>query len=184
LLATQQELERKKEKLGIIDSPEEIALLHRLLGNFVTVYPTLDLAQKQRAFSLLVNRIEVKVVSPHWLRLSIDWLDAICPRIDIAYLWRVSPGHEPLSDQEKEMIKQHYPCSSQLEMLRLLPKRTWAAIQAHARLMHVKRQKSSDNDIPQSVCYRDMIPNLDEKYLFGDYETTHDCGAMMGRQSG
>jgi len=88
LLQRQKSLEAKKEKLGLVDSPEEIEKLHRLLGNFEAVWPTFDLDQRQRAFSLLINRIEVEVVSPHWIRLSIDWLDAISPRLDIAYLWK------------------------------------------------------------------------------------------------
>jgi septal ring factor EnvC (AmiA/AmiB activator) len=90
LLADKAELETKKKRLDIIDSPEEIARLYRLLGNFELVWPTFDILQKQRAFSLLMHRIEVEVVSPHWLRLSIDWLDAICPRVDVAYVWRVT----------------------------------------------------------------------------------------------
>jgi hypothetical protein len=44
------------------------------------------------AVSLLINRIEVEVISPHWIRLSIDWLDAISLRLDIACLWKAMPG--------------------------------------------------------------------------------------------
>jgi hypothetical protein len=68
-----------KDKLGLVDSPEEIEKLHRLLGNFEAVWSTFDLDQRQRAFRLLINRIAVESVSPHWMRLSIDWLDAISP---------------------------------------------------------------------------------------------------------
>jgi hypothetical protein len=79
LLERQGELEAKKNKLGLVDSPEEIEKLHRLLGNFEAVWPTFDLDQRQRAFRLLINRIAAESVSPHWTRLSIDWLDAISP---------------------------------------------------------------------------------------------------------
>lgn len=104
LLQTKEQLEAKKDKLGIIDSPEEIAKLHSLLGNFEAVWPTFDLEQRQRAFSLLINRIEVEVVSPHWLRLSIDWLDAVCPRIDVAYLWKVTPSRGDILSKDEEAI--------------------------------------------------------------------------------
>src|SRR5207237_8571297 len=126
LLESQKSLEAKKEKLGIVDSPEEIAQLHCLLGNFEAVWPTFDLDQRQRAFSLLINRIEVEEVSPHWIRLSIDWLDAICPRLDIAYLWKAMPGrHGEFSEEEKSTLRHHYPCSPRLEILKRLPNRTW-----------------------------------------------------------
>ncbi|HLI91161.1 MAG TPA: recombinase family protein [Ktedonobacteraceae bacterium] len=178
LLLTQERLEAKMKKLGIVDSPEEIAQLHSLLGNFDAVWPTFDLAQRQRAFSLLINRIEVEVVSPHWLRLSIDWLDAICPRIDIAYLWKVTPARgDILSEEEEAILREYYPHTSRVEMLRLLPDRTWRAIHSHASSRNIRRAPSFrghalKEEIPWQVCYRDFMPKLDGNYLFRDYETT------------
>ena len=43
LMERQRALEAKKEKLGLVDSPEEIEQLHALLGNFEAVWPTFDL---------------------------------------------------------------------------------------------------------------------------------------------
>lgn len=178
LLDKQKSLQAKKVKLGIVDSPEEIAELHGLLGNFEEVWPKFDLAKRQRAFALLINRIEVESVSPHWLRLSVDWLDAISPRLDIAYLWKAMPSrtgngpHGKFSEEEKEILKQHYPRSTRLEILKLLPKRTWHSIQTQAELMQVKRQIPSDNEIRPTATYSDNVPKLDGKYLFRDYETT------------
>jgi len=173
LLQRQKSLEAKKEKLGLVDSPAEIAQLHTLLGNFEAVWPTFDLAQRQRAFSLLSHRIEVEVISPHWIRLSVDWLDAICPRLDIAYIWKTNPGrHGVFSEGEKEILTQHYPCSPRLEILERLPDRTWHAIQRQAEIMQVKREIPSNDDVCPTLCYSDLVPGLDGKYLFRDYETT------------
>ncbi len=175
LLERQKSLEAKKEKLGIVDSPEEIERLHRLLGNFEAVWPTFDLDQRQRAFKLLINRIEVEVVSPHWIRLSIDWLDAISPRLDIAYLWKAMPsgyGIYRFDEEEKDILKQHYPRSPRLEILKRLPNRTWHSIQHQAELMHVKREIPSADDLCLTVCYSDLVPRLDGQYLFRDYKTT------------
>ena len=63
LLERQMELQAKKNKLGLVDSPEEIEKLHRLLGNFEAVWPTFGLDQRQRAFRLLINLIAVEMVS-------------------------------------------------------------------------------------------------------------------------
>ena len=175
LLERQRELEAKKDKLGLVDSPEEIEKLHRLLGNFEAVWPTFDLDQRQRAFRLLINRIAVEVVSPHWIRLSIDWLDAISPRLDIAYLWKAMPSRSGIylfSDEEKEILKEYYPCAPRIEILKRLPNRTWHSIQRQAELLHIRREiPSNDNLIPR-VCYSDLAPKLDGQYLFRDYETT------------
>ena len=173
LLQTKEQLEMKKDKLGIIDSPEEIAKLHSLLGNFEAVWPTFDLEQRQRAFSLLINRIEVEVVSPHWLRLSIDWLDAVCPRIDIAYLWKVTPTRgDVLSDEETAILREYWPHAKRLEILKLLPTRTWRGLQRHASVNHLYRLHSNKDEVPLFACFLDFMPKLDGQYLFRDYETT------------
>jgi hypothetical protein len=175
LMERQRALEVKKEKLGLVDSPEEIEELHSLLGNFEAVWSKFDLAKRQRAFSLLINRIEVKVVSPHWLRVSIDWLDAVCPRLDVAYIWKASPGRSgKFSDDEKAILKQHYPRTPYTDILEMLPNRTWQSIQGQTAGMGIKREIPSESGICVSVCYRDMIPNLDGKYLFRNHETTLD----------
>ncbi|EFH90307.1 hypothetical protein [Ktedonobacter racemifer] len=173
LMQRQKSLESKKEKLGMVDSPEEIEQLHSLLGNFESVWPTFDLDQRQRAFSLLINRIEIEVVSPHWIRLSIDWLDAVCPRLDVAYVWKASPSRgEKFSEEEKEIIRQHYPRTNYMEILELLPGRTWQSIQGQTALMGIKREVVADPGVCVGICYRDMVPKMDGEYLFRDYETT------------
>ena len=171
LIERQTALEAKKEKLGMMDDPAEIEQLHSLLGNFETVWPAFDLAQRQRVFSLLINRIEVEVVSPHWLRLTIDWLDAVCPRLDVAYIWKVCPSKGGVfSDEETAIIRQHYPRSPYMEVLKMLPNRSWSAIQAQTRRMGIKREIWSPDGICANACYRDIMPN--GEYLFGDFETT------------
>jgi hypothetical protein len=168
LLERQRELEAKKEKLGLVDSPEEIEKLHRLLGNFEAVWPTFDLDQRQRAFRLIINRIAVESVSPHWIRLTIDWLDAVCPRLDIAYLWKAMPSRSGIyrfNEEEKELLRQRYPCATRLEILQLLPNRTWHAIQRQAELMQVRREIPSADDLCPTVCYSDLAPKRDGQYL-------------------
>jgi hypothetical protein len=175
LTERQKSLEAKKEKLGIVDSPEEIAQLHSLLGNFEAVWPTFDLDQRQRAFTLLINRIEVEVVSPHWIRLTIDWLDAISSRLDIAYLWKTMPSrHREFSDEEKAVIKRYYASSPRLELLKLLPDRTWNAIRQQGEFMHIRREIPANDDLCPTICYSDLVPKLDGQYLFGDYKATLD----------
>jgi hypothetical protein len=173
LTERQQALEAKKDKLNMVDSPEEIAQLHTLLGNFEAVWPSFDLFQRQRAFSLLINRIEVEVVSPHWLRLSIDWLDAVCPRIDIAYIWKATPGRSgKLSDDEKAIMREHYPRTHYLDILKMMPNRTWQTIRGQMNVAGIRREVIAEPGVCVSMCYRDLMPRLDGQYLFRDLETT------------
>jgi hypothetical protein len=117
--------------------------------------------------------MKVEVVSPHWLRLSIDWLDAVCPRIDIAYLWKVTPTRgDVLSKEETAILREYWPHATRLEVLKLLPTRTWRGLQRHASVNHLYRLHSVKEDIPLFACFLDFMPKLDGKYLFRDYETT------------
>src|SRR5260370_8670730 len=145
LLERQMELEAKKNEVGVVDGAEEMEKLHRLLGNFEAVWHTFDLDQRQRAFRLLINRIAVEAVSPHWIRLSIDWLDAISPRLDIAYLWKAMPSRSGIylfSDEEKEILKEYYPCAPRIEILKRLPNRTWHSIHLQTQVSDLRREKT------------------------------------------
>jgi hypothetical protein len=171
LIERQSALEAKKEKLGMMDDPAEIEQLHSLLGNFEAVWPTFDFTQRQRVFSLLINRIEVEVVSPHWLRLTIDWLDAVCPRLDVAYIWKATPQKSgAFSEEEIAIMRQYYPRAPYMDILQMLPDRTWASIQTQRRSLGLKREVWSPDGICTNACYRAIMPN--GEYLFGDFETT------------
>ncbi len=113
------------------------------------------------------------MVSPHWLRLTIDWLDAVCPRLDIAYIWKVMPSHHrDFSDEEKVLVRQYYSSSPRLDILKLLPDRTWYSLRRQATEMGFNREFLANDDLLPAICFRDLLPGADEKYLFRDYETT------------
>ncbi len=71
-----------------------------------------------------------------------------------------------------ERIRRHrwrlplHPCRK----IRVLP----AAPARQAELMHVKREIPSNDNLYPTVCYSDLVPKLDGRYLFRDYETTLD----------
>jgi len=142
LMKRQAALEAKKESLRIVDSPEEIELLYSLLGNFDKVWQKLPFEKKQRAFNILINRIEIEIVSMHWLRLTIDWLDAICPRLDIAYIWKAGGSRaDAFSEEERNIIRQYYYDAPKIELLKLMPKRSWGTIRVEAARLEVRRQR-------------------------------------------
>ena len=176
LMQTQKSLEAKKERLGIMDSPEEKALLHSLLGNFDQVWAELPFEKKQRAFNILINRIEIEVVSMHWLRLTIDWLDAICPRLDIAYIWKAHSSRMGVfTEEEDTIIRQYYYDAPKIDLLKRMPKRSWGSIRVEAAGLEVKRKRGvlvSTDITSKSACYKDFCPQSEDTYLFGDYATT------------
>jgi hypothetical protein len=77
-----------------------------------------------------------------------------------------------LSEEEEEILRQYYPHAPRLEILRMLPDRTWRGLHRHAWHNNIERVNRTVEDIPWHVCYRDFMPKLDGQYLFRDYETT------------
>jgi hypothetical protein len=100
-------------------------------------------------------------------------LDAVCPRIDVAYLWKVTPTRgDVLSEEETAILREYWPTATRLEVLQRLPTRTWRALQRHASVNHLYREHSIKDEVPLFACFLDFMPKLDGQYLFRDYETT------------
>jgi DNA invertase Pin-like site-specific DNA recombinase len=81
-------------------------------------------------------------LSPHFMRLTIVWRTPIWGT-DTALLWRPC-GRAPVwTEEEKAIIKTHYPKTSQEELLHLLPLRSWQSINQKAYRMGIPREKRS-----------------------------------------
>src|SRR5579875_638157 len=175
LMHTQKSLEAKKARLGIMDSKEEIIELHSLLSNFDKVWTKMPFEKKQRAFNILINRIEIEIMSMHWMRLTIDWLDALNPRIDVAYIWKAGGGRGgAFTEEEETLIRQHYYDMPKMKLMQLLPKRSWTSIQEAAGKLQLSRKpfRWPRHYICEAASYQDFCPQLDGNYLLGSYETT------------
>lgn len=61
------------------------------------------------------------------------------------------------TDPEKALIKRHYPTAPRADMLKLLPGRTWGAIQSKASALGVNRQVDNGDSLESTmrVSYRD-----------------------------
>jgi hypothetical protein len=59
-----------------------------------------------------------------------------------------------------------------MDILKLLPNRTWQSIQGQTALMGIRREIPAEPGVCVGVCYRDLAPNLDGNYLFRDYDIT------------
>jgi hypothetical protein len=86
---------------------------------------------------------------------------------------KASPsGHRKFSDEAKAMIGRYYATLPRIELLKLLPDRTWYSIQKQGLDMGLKREVPANDDLLPAICYSDLAPRQDGQYLFRDYETT------------
>src|SRR5690242_16630346 len=89
--------------------------------------------------------------------------------------WKVTPTRgDELSDEETAILREYWPHATRLEVLKLLPTRTWRGLQRHAHVNNIHRPYSLRvrDGVPLFACFLDFMPKLDGKYLFRDYETT------------
>ncbi len=171
---TLRDLENEKKKRSTIDGEEEIKEFYDVLIHFQEAYPKLPLHKKHRLFSILVSRIELSYVSPRWLLLKIEWLTALKGRPDVALVWRNNPkSGEDFSCQEETILREHYTYTPILDLLQLLPSRSWRTIQRQAVELGIRRKKNFQPSIPRYCCFQDLAPY--GQFLFGSLEETTDA---------
>lgn len=169
-----QELEAKKKKLNIVDGQEELEKFYGVLSNFDQAYPKMKLDDRQKLFSLLVRKVEINYLSPHWLEVSIHWLSALSIRPDKALLWRNNPkSFGKITPEEDLIIKEHIATAPVSQMLKLLPNRTWDTIKRYQEKLDIKRKAEGTSDhLPHNACWLDLCPWEDGRYLMGNMAST------------
>jgi DNA invertase Pin-like site-specific DNA recombinase len=132
--------------------------------------------EKRRSFIRMVtDSITLEEIASGWLRLVIVWspiMGFISPMtsstraVFTAYIWRQSGTS--WTDEEKDVIRQHYTTTPRSELLRLLPTRSWTAIVKRAIRLKVKRLVPHNHggndvlDIPTDTSITDL-------YMFKEF---------------
>ncbi len=166
LESNQNQLTLKRKSLTKIRDLGEIDKFYRVLRNFEERYAKLDLEEKQRLLRLLAKNAVLERLSPHWLKLTINWIGAISTRPDVTYIWRSVPATQDTpSPEEIEIIRRVYPaCERHSDLLRLLPLRSWNAIERTASENNISRKRQVNSiDVPKGVTWRDISVFEDEE---------------------
>lgn len=71
-------------------------------------------------------------MSTHWLRVQVLWLHEEWGREEMFYHRRVG-GNKEWRDEEKKIIRDHYLSMPRMELMALLPNKTWDSILQMAR---------------------------------------------------
>ena len=126
-----------------LDQGETITNFYFILAHLPTEFKKQSMEVQRQIMGKLVKQITVSNLSPHLFRLYIIWQDGIATRPDVALLWR---GHavrdeEGWREEENEIACQYWSDGKQLEIMRLLPLRSWTSIRQHANAMGMLRSQ-------------------------------------------
>ncbi len=165
-----------------IKGTEHIDRFYNVLKNARARYDKMPLQDKQTLFQILTESVTVEVLSPHWVKLVINWIMPVTNRQDIAYIWRKEPTRgKEFSSEEIALLLTEYPKARKYsELLPLFPDRTMRTLISHANSKHlfpnnicnIKRTV----DMPSSLSWNDFLAIPDqETSLAMAYEAIEEC---------
>jgi len=161
LAQEKQKLIASQKKKQTFKDKKEIQEFYITLANFTEEWPQLPLRKQKKFFRLMAPCIEIELLSPHWIKLTIYWRSSILPRPDVALMWRATKTRtEDFTEEEKKIIAELYPTCEQIDLLTRLPYHTWHTICRIARedlkIFWQVRGRYRRQNIPKHVCLADI----------------------------
>lgn len=116
----------------------------------------LSLDKRQQLVKALTVSVSMSLVSSHWLRLDVEWLDTDWG-IETAYIYRRVGASPVWSKEERELFKSMWPVSTKEEILRTFPDRNWSGLIVQANRLKVTRpnKKPSAWPVPNTLTLHD-----------------------------
>lgn len=106
--------------------------------------------------NFLVQKVVVDMMSMHWLRVQIHWLHEEWG-VEQLFYCRESYGTRRWKPEEDEIIGEHFPTLPRMDMLQLLPERSWEAIRHRAVELGVVRPLAWEKRGNQKMTYEDIL---------------------------
>lgn len=157
-------LVKKQQSNPEIDPEETITNFYFVLSHMPTEFRKQHIDVQRQMIGRLVKQVTLNNISPHLFRLYIVWQDGVATRPDVALLWRGKAvmDNEGWSEEEEGIIRAHWPHGGQLDVMRLLPLRTWTSIRQHANARGIVRSKELKggrrkvNPYYETISYADL----------------------------
>lgn len=106
--------------------------------------------------NFLVQKVVVDIMSMHWLRVQIHWLHEEWG-VEQLFFCRDTSGTRIWKPEEDGIIRANYSMLARLELLKLLPERSWEAIRHRASQLHIVRVGAWEKIGNQKMCYEDIV---------------------------
>jgi Resolvase, N terminal domain len=169
LLSAKEKLE--KESGATLQSLE--VELHDLEAN----WPKYSIDRRIALINFLVKEVVVDVMAPHWIHLQVLWLHEKWGREEMYYC-RAKGSNNNWSEEDRAILREHYPTSPRQRVMALLPSRGWASIRAEAKKSGIRRRVYNEPGDSQKFSHNDLL-FMQEKGLTLDVESTNWEGVYL-----
>jgi hypothetical protein len=146
-----------------VDDEATLYEIHSLLPNIQTRWNKLSYDVRLRFVNALVQKVVISPAAPSWRKLEIYWKPVIGNVVDVAHVLKPYTNKTSWTQEEETIIRELYPTADAMEILQLIPNRSWQSIYARASKLGIKRER---NRQPNSVHVTMQDPGTpeDRKY--------------------
>ncbi len=119
LIQTKADIEKEAEKdYGSLD--EELEELEKF-------WPDYTFERRRTLINFAIREVVIDSMSTHWIRIQVLWLHEEWGREEMFYRRRRGKQRE-WTDEEKRIVKENYLSLPKMQLMALLPDRTWKSI--------------------------------------------------------
>ncbi len=129
-------------------------------------WPDHSVERRIALINFLVREVVIDIMSPHWIRLQVFWLHEQWGREEMCYC-RGKGSNNYWSEEDKAVLREHYPASPRDAILRMLPARGWKSIRAEASILGIKRSVYNEPGDSQKFSYNDLLFMQERGIAFG-----------------
>lgn len=143
-------------------------------------WPDHSIERRIALINFLVREVIIDIMSPHWIRLQVFWLHEQWGREEM-YFCRGKGANNYWSDEDKAILREHYPISPRDIILQLLPTRGWKSIRAEASILGIKRNVYNEPGDSQKFSYHDLLLMQEKGIAFGVESTNWEPVYLLAK---
>ncbi|SRR6266487_2320738 len=149
---------------------EEVTKFNSLYERVKHEWNGMTFEEKQSFVDMIAAKVVISEVSPHLVKIEIQWDEPYNNEVDTGYMWNARGGETKWSDEEQAVLKEMYPTADRADILNRLPTRSWNMVRNYTRGMDISRDKHNLNTSPlhPSLSVRDAELLRDTGIAFTD----------------
>ena len=109
------------------EAAKDYSSLDEELEELETLWPEYDFEKRRTLINFAIREVVIDSMSTHWLRIQVLWLHEEWGREEMFYHRRRGKNKE-WTDEEKKILAEYYLSLPTVQLMAILPDRTWKSI--------------------------------------------------------